>query len=230
MPVERIAISQQAGEWLFKDSAYKLYPNGVDTVRFSFSEEHRKNIRNEFKCGDKTVIGHVGTFIPIKNHNFLVKVFKEYHRRHANSVLWLVGEGPNLKHIYEVVKENGLEDSVLFLGRRNDIDVVYAGMDMFLFPSIYEGLGNVVLEAEAEGLPCLISNSIPQEILVAQNTKSLSLSDSPEIWCDTIDDLLNITYNRKQGCELIEHRGWSTIEEIDRLQELYQSMQNNKLA
>lgn len=224
MDVEHIAISNQAGEWMFKGIPYKVYPNCVDTAKFYYHEDMRYKIRHEFKCEGRKIIGHVGTFIPTKNHEFILSVFEEIHRRDKSFVLWLVGEGPLKEKIINLAEEKGLKDSVFFLGRRDDMEVIYSGMDMFLFPSIYEGLGNVVLEAEAEGLPCLISDGIPQETLIARNTSSLSISDSPAKWASEIISLMNMNIDRSSGKKTIEDAGWSVEVEIERLQNLYLSL------
>ena len=230
MPVQRIAVSKQAGEWMFKGSEYKVYPNRIDPVRFTFSEESRAKIRSELNCADKTVIGHVGTFITTKNHVFVLRVFEAYHAKHPDSVLWLVGEGQLKEQIRDQVNAKGLEDAVYFLGRRDDMETVYAGMDFFLFPSIYEGLGNVVLEAQAEGLPCIISAGIPQETLIAANALSKDLGAPVTEWVEAVDELLDIHLDRKDGSNRIRNAGWSVQEEVVKLQALYVSTYNTAEA
>lgn len=223
MTVERIAVSEQAGKWMF-DLPYKVYPNGVDTQRFKYSTKYRNKTRKELDCQDSIVIGHVGTFTQTKNHVLIINVFENFHKRHIDSVLWLVGDGPLKNNIKDMVNDRGLLNSVRFLGRREDVETLYSGMDLFLFPSFKEGLGNVVLEAESEGLPCLVSDSIPQEILVDDNSKALSLNDPIEKWTNAIEELLSINNRREEGYKTIHDAGWSVKEEVLRLQCLYSSI------
>ena len=221
-PITRIAVSPMAGEWLFGKSPFEVYHNGVDTKRFAFSEVNRSMVRRNMKCEDKKVIANVAAFLPAKNHIFMINTFEAYQRAYPNTVLWFIGDGPLRDQAEQQVKEKGLEESILFLGKRNDLPELYAGMDMLWFPSVYEGLGNVVLEAESEGLPCLLSDCIPQDTLIMDNAFSFSLNATTEQWIEKIHETINAqTPDRKICNRIVAEKGWSVEAEIKRLEELY---------
>ena len=148
-----MCCSELAGRWLFGDKEYDrgnvyLLNNAIDLDKFKYDENIRKEKRKELNISDDTlVIGHVGRFVEQKNHRFLIDIFNEVHKERKNSILLLAGQGPLVEEIHEKVNELGLNESVRFLGQRKDIDKLYQAMDLFLFPSLYEGLGMVAVEA-----------------------------------------------------------------------------------
>lgn len=194
------ACSKNAGVWLFgkracKKSNFYILNNAIDTEIFTFNEEIRLEKRNEFEISDKFVIGHVGRFHTQKNHGFIIDIFKEVYDENKNTVLMLVGDG-DLRHlIEEKVNKLGLIDNIIITGVRSDIPELYQAMDLFLFPSLYEGLGMVAIEAQASGLPCIIANTIPEEVYITSLVETLSLKDSANLWAKHV---LNYTngYNR----------------------------------
>ena len=225
MDLTRIAVSIMAGQWLFGNSDYEIYPNGVDTENFKFSEEKRVRIRKEFGCEEKTVIANVGAFLPVKNHRFMVNAFEEYLKINPDSSLWFIGDGPLREEIETLVRQKKLQEHILFLGVRNDMSDLYAAMDLFWFPSLYEGFGNVVLEAECEGVPCLLSDCIPQDTMVADNTFSFSLDKSLNDWALKINDAVKEQIQNRENCyKEMEMKGVSVKDEILRLETLYRSM------
>lgn len=141
-------------------------------------------------------IGHVGRFNEQKNHTFLIDIFKEINQLNPNTFLLLIGSGPLEQSIKDKVRNENISN-ILFLGGRDDINILMSNIfDIFLFPSLYEGLGIVLLEAQASNLQCLISDTIPQEVtIIKENIKYLSLRESPEKWAET---LLNILNNRSE--------------------------------
>ena len=170
------ACSELAGRYLFGNKAFdrgdvKIIHNAIDIDKFKFDEVTRKKLRKEFGIKDSTVvIGHVGRFVQQKNHTFLVDVFKEYHKKNPDSKLLLVGSGPLEDEIKKKVKRLGLDDSVLFLGQRDDINKLYSVMDIFCLPSLYEGLPVVGVEAQAAGLPCVFSDKITNDTVITKDT------------------------------------------------------------
>ena len=225
MDVTRIAVSAMAGQWLFGSSPFKVYHNGVITNNFVYTQTNRDAIRSEVDCESKQVIGNVGAFLPAKNHTFMVEAFQVYHKRHPDSVLWFIGDGPSRKDIESLVAQKGLSDSVFFFGVRKDMAKLYAGMDLFWFPSLYEGFGNVVLEAECEGVPCLLSDCIPGDAMIMDNTFSFSLKRSLDAWADKMEEAISAQHPNRENCyKEVEAKGASVEAEIKRLEELYESM------
>ena len=153
-----MCCSELAGRWLFGDKAYdsgKVYllNNAIDLDKFKYNESLRKEKRKELGIGEDTlVIGHIGRFVAQKNHTFLIDIFNELHKKNHNSLLLLVGQGPLKEEIENKVKELKLNDSVRFLGQRNDANELYQAFDVFCLPSLYEGLPVVGVEAQATGL------------------------------------------------------------------------------
>ena len=178
------ACSELAGRYLFGNKTFdrgevKIIHNAIDIDKFRFDEVVRKKLRKEFGIKNSTiVIGHVGRFVQQKNHTFLVDVFKEYHKKNPDSKLLLVGSGPLEDEIKKKVERLDLEDSVLFLGQRDDINKLYSVMDVFCLPSLYEGLPVVGIEAQATGLPTIFSNRISKEVIVSSYAKIVSIQDT----------------------------------------------------
>lgn len=169
------ACSELAGRYLFGNKTFdhgevKIIHNAIDLDKFKFDPEARKKLRKELDIKEKTVvIGHVGRFVKQKNHDFLIDVFKEYHTKNPDSKLLLIGTGPLEEKIKAKVKKLNLPDSVLFLGQRDDTNKLYSVMDVFCLPSLYEGLGMVLIEAQTNGLPCVASDKVPKEAKITEN-------------------------------------------------------------
>lgn len=175
--------SEVAGRWLFGDKLYDrnqvmLINNAIDIEKFAYNKEEYNKIREELKLDDKLVITHVGRFVQVKNHRLLIDIFNEIHKINSQSILLLAGDGPLLEDIKEKVNKLNLSDSVRFLGIRNDINELMKGTDIFLLPSLYEGLPVVGVEAQAAGVLCILSKNITKEIKIIETTKFIDISDS----------------------------------------------------
>ncbi len=185
--------SELAGRWLFGDKLYdrnqvRLINNAIDIEKFMYNKEERNKIRNELKLDDKLVVTHVGRFVEQKNHRVLIDIFNELHKVNSQSILLLAGEGPLLENIKEKVKQLNLLDSVRFLGVRNDISEIMQGTDIFLLPSLYEGLPVVGVEAQASGALCILSNNMTKETKITETTKFIDISDSHKALAEFILD------------------------------------------
>ncbi len=225
LPVHRIAVSPMAGKWLFGKAPFAVYYNGIDTQRFQFSQEARSRARQALDCGEDVIIGNVGVFFPAKNHPFMLEAFPEIRKRVPNAKLWFVGDGPLLEGIQRQVEEKGLTPWVRFLGKRSDMPDIYAALDFFWLPSLYEGFPNAALEAQCEGLPCLISDCIPQDVLRLENAAGMSLKKKPEEWAEKIVQMLAARReNRREAAAEINEKGFSVEQEILRLERLYASL------
>lgn len=186
-PTRRMACSRHAGEWLFgKGVDFDVVPNAIELDRFAFDPEARAELRAELDVsGDQLLVGHIGRFMPQKNQGFLLEVFAEVLRRDPSAVLAMAGEGPQLAEMEERAVALGVSGSVRFLGQRADAARLYSAFDVFCLPSLYEGLGMVAVEAQVAGLPCLLSEAVPQEADVTGACRFLSL-DSLTVWINEI--------------------------------------------
>lgn len=217
-----LACSRTAGNWLYGKAFYTIINNAIDVDKFQYNESTRKKVRQELKLQDEVLIGHIGHFTPPKNHFFLIDIFKAYHDINSNSKMLLVGEGVDFDKVMKKVKRDGLEDSVIFMGRRNDCDRLYQAMDLFLLPSKWESLGIVTLEAQAAGLPCLVSDVVPTETMCSNRIFYQSLESTPQIWASLINEIVLHNYNRHTGIpEKIKEKGFDIFEESKKVKDLY---------
>ncbi len=180
----RFACSDKAAEWLFgskADSAEIIY-NAIDASRFEFNAQVRDEVRKELGIEGKTVVGHIGNIQYPKNQIFLVETFAEFAKLEEDSVLLIIGTGPDEDAVRQRVDELSITDNVRFLGIRSDVERLVQAMDIFVFPSLYEGLGIVLIEAQFSGLPCVASDSISRMAVIAQNTQMLDLSLGAKEW------------------------------------------------
>jgi len=181
----KIAPSQLAADFMFgKKAKVKLLNNGVDLSFFRFYPEDRIRIREEFGLGDQLVIGHVGRFHEQKNHRYLLEVFKGILEKRNDAVLLLVGTGSLEGQIRKWIAELGLQDRVIMAGQRFDIPQLLSAMDVFVFPSLHEGMPNTVIEAQATGLPCVIADTITREANITGLVQYLPLTSSASQWTE----------------------------------------------
>lgn len=214
------ACSKSAGEWLFgKKNNFHVLNNAIDTAKFIFNDKIRDEKRKELNIKNKLVIGNVGRFHIQKNHTFLIDVFKEIHDKNEDAVLLLVGDGELRSSIEKKIKILKLVDNVILTGVRSDIPELLQAMDVFVFPSLFEGLGIVVVEAQAAGLPCIVADTIPKEAYLTDLIENLSLEDSLAIWADKI--LEHINHKRKDTYQEIVKCGYDIKETVKWLEEFY---------
>ena len=192
----KIAPSDLAAEYTFgkrqvRNGDVKFLHNAVDIDVVKYDGGDRVNIRRELGIEDKLVVGHVGRLNRQKNHMFLLDIFGEIKKRNGNAVLVLVGKGELESDIRAKITEMGLTDSVIFTGVRSDVPALMSAMDVFVFPSFYEGMPNTVIEAQATGLPCVIADTITREADITGLVKYLSLSDTAERWSEEAMSLVS---------------------------------------
>lgn len=227
-----MCCSELAGRWLFGNKEYDkgnvyLLNNAIDLDKFKYNESLRKKKRKELSIKDNAlVIGHIGRFVAQKNHDFLIDIFDEIHKKNNNSILLLAGQGPLMEDIKNKVKELNLEDSIKFLGQRNDANELYQAFDVFLLPSLYEGLPVVGVEAQAASLLCYLSDDMTKETKVLDITKFMSLNNTPEEWADNIlDDVKK--YKRIDTSKEMTAKNFNIKEEAKKLEEYYLNLYNN---
>ena len=210
----KIERSDLAAEYTFGKNAtangeVHYLNNGLDLNVYSFSEEKRKRIQGEFGLQGKFVVGHVGRFSKQKNHEFLIDIFYELKKQKDNAVLLLVGNGELKQNIEGKAKALGIADSLIFAGIRSDVPDLLSAMDVFVFPSFYEGMPNTVIEAQATGLPCVIADTITKEAGVTDCVHFMSLVDSAEKWVDKIlESKNNNIVDRSLYSKVMKNRGY----------------------
>lgn len=189
------ACSKAAGEFYYGKEAVesglvKVIPNAIDLKKYKFNQIIRDKVRKILNIEDKFVVGHIGRMAPPKNQKFLLQIFKKVKKERTNSILLMIGNGPLKKEIESEIKRLNLQDSVILLGVRNDVPNLLMAMDVFLLPSLYEGLPVVCVEAQATGLRCVLSDNITKEVDCG-NCEFISLNQSLADWKDNIINLSN---------------------------------------
>ncbi len=180
------ACSIEAGEFLFGDKEYYVMNNGLYFEKYRFNDEVRNKIRSEHGLDGKYVVGHIGRFAPQKNHTFLFDAFSELLKINKDAALLLVGEGELLEDTKAQAAKLGIDDKVIFYGTTDRVYEVVQAMDVFAFPSIFEGLGIVALEAQASGLGCVASTEVPQKAKCVNNMEFLSLTGNERKWAERL--------------------------------------------
>lgn len=200
---------------------YKVLNNAIDTKAFAFNLEVRRAVRKQFGYEDNAIVlGHVGRFTPEKNHEFILNVFQSVLKKNGLGQLILVGDGPLRNHIQQTAKNMGIVDRVIFTGVRDDVHQIMQAMDVLVFPSLYEGLPVTLIEAQASGLPCVISDRIPDECIITDGVISVkSLNDSAEVWSEHIME--RIQEQREDRAEVVRAHGYDIAKTAKWLGEFY---------
>ncbi|MGM8364843.1 glycosyltransferase family 1 protein [Virgibacillus sp. W0181] len=205
------ACSSSAANWLYgKDSdATFILNNGIETDKYSFSPQVRNEVRSQLKLKNETfVIGHVGRFSKQKNHLYLIDAFAEFSKSHPDAMLILVGDGLLKTKIMERINQLGLDAKIKLLGVREDIHRLLQAFDLFVFPSLHEGLPVTLIEAQSAGLPCLISDTITSEVDIGMGLiQQLSLVDK-STWVNKMIDQMHVTKTRKIDMGIFYEKGY----------------------
>ena len=181
---DALACGEGAGHWLFSGRPFLVIPNGKDINKFAFDPQARMEYRKKYGLEKKIVIGHVGNFIRLKNHFFLIDAFRELAATDCTYQLVLIGDGPLRPEIEHRIWEYGLQERVLLAGRTHDVPHFLQAMDIMALPSLYEGLPNVVLEWQIAGLPCIVSDKVTSECKVTELVSFVPLEDGPAAWAE----------------------------------------------
>ncbi len=192
-----LACGQAAGAYLYGEELFCqkgiVIPNGVDVEQMGFHPDVRQEYREKMGLEGSFVIGHVARLAEVKNHAFALKIVDQLRRTVPNVKYVIVGEGPEEKNISEAIIQRNLQDHVLMLGKRSDVQDLQNAFDMILFPSLYEGLPVALVEAQMNGLPCVISDNVSVEARLTENTKYLPLSLGAAGWAEEIQRYTNIS-------------------------------------
>ena len=214
-----------SANWLYgyknaRSDKCRLIHNAIDLDKFSYKADVRNRIRTELNVENKFVILHVGMFDNRKNHIFLIKIFYEFQKNNPDAILLLIGDGELMAEIIELVKSLQINDKVIFLGRKDNVNEFLMASDYFILPSKNEGLGIVLVEAQACGLQCLVSEAVPQEVNITGLVKWYKLENSSQEWARQIDKLAKRSNTRDQ---LIEGQ-YDIKTEAKKLADIYENL------
>lgn len=210
------ACSEIAGKWMFGNNNFSILNNAIDTSKFIYNKSKEYELRKHLNLTNNFVVGHIGRFNPQKNHDFLIDIFYELYKSDNTAKLVLVGSGDLQKTIENKVENYGLTHNVLFLGSRDDVHEILQTFDVFVFPSLYEGLGIVAIEAQCAGIPCIVSDTVPEDAKIASEFNYLSLNSSAKRWAkeiikyknfqktDTSDNIINAGYDISEKAKWLE--------------------------
>jgi len=222
-----LSCSNEAGEWLFgKGSNFIIFKNGIDIKKFNLDLMIRDNYRKKLFIENKLIIGNVARMNYEKNHEFLIDIFFEIQKKKPDSVLLLIGDGNLRKKIENKVKKYCIEDKVIFLGVVSNVNEIINAMDIFVFPSFYEGLPVTLIEAQANGLKCIVSDRITKEVKITNLVDFLPLEKGAKYWADFI--LNSIDYERKNRYDEIVKSGFDIKENTKWLENFYFDIVNKK--
>lgn len=212
-----------AGKWLFgrrNRKKFVMMNNAVDAENFRWDSNMAKHLRREWGLDGKFVICNVGRFNTQKNHSFIIDIFNLIHYQNPNAVLLLAGDGDLMERTKMKVENLGLADCVQFLGIRPDINDILLASDVFLFPSLYEGLPVTLVEAQASGIKCVISDTVPKDCLITKNIDVVPLSETTGVWADAVLKYAD-GYKRKDTYGTIAEKGFDIKENAAWLEEFY---------
>lgn len=202
----KLAGEDVFGEYAMKQGRVKIIHNAIDVKRFAFDEQKRQEARDALKITDKLVLGHVGRFDYQKNHPYLLEVFAEVCKKRSDAVLLLLGDGAARQAMEERCRELGIADLVKFLGNRKDTERYYQAMDVFLLPSFFEGLPGVLVEAQAAGLACIVSDTVTREAEATDLVSWLSIDEPPERWAEEV--IKQAAYARRDTSKELTEAGF----------------------
>ncbi|MFG6496244.1 glycosyltransferase family 1 protein [Fictibacillus sp. UD] len=227
------SCSDLASKWMFNkqvlnSNSYRIINNGIQTSIFSFNKEKRNMVRDNLGLDEKFVVGHVGRLTYPKNHEFLIDIFNEYLKTEPNSVLLLVGDGELRSQIEKKIKDLNLENKVILTGKRDDISELLQAMDVFIFPSHFEGLPVTLVEAQASGLPCIVSDNVTKQVKITDNIAYVKLDNTISTWIETIFEFKKRHIRRDRSEYIIKAR--FDIETIAQdLQDFYLNCSHSKM-
>ena len=205
----------------WKKDAAIIIKNGINIERFMFNKNLRERKRKELACGDKFIVGNVARLNANKNQNFAIEIMRELVKLRPNAEMWFVGQGPILDALQVKTHQLNLQDKIRFLGVRSDVNELLQAMDVFLFPSISEGLPVSCVEAQAAGLPCVFSDGFDPNTVITENCKVISLQQNPKNWAEAINSFVN--FRREDTSGEIRNAGYDVQETAKWLERFYLS-------
>ncbi|AKN31954.1 glycosyl transferase family 1 [Clostridium carboxidivorans P7] len=219
------ACSDDAGKWLFgnnviKKNNYRVIKNAIDAEKYVFNEAKRNEMRKALGIEDKFVVGHTGSFSYPKNHKFLIDFFYQVQKKNKNVILLLVGDGELRPQIEKQINSLDIKDKVILTGIVPNVNDYMQVMDVFVFPSMFEGLGIVTIEAQAAGLLCIVADTVPKEAFITNLIEKISLSEGLEVWADKV--LKCTKYKKRNTFKEIRSAGFDVVEEANVFEAFYE--------
>ncbi len=223
------ACTEESARWACPalDLPYTLIPHAINAPAYRFDAQVRAEVRAHYGLTDCLVVGQVGRLAYQKNQSFLLEAFARLHQREPRARLVLVGDGPNLLTLEAKAVDLGVEDEVLFLGHRDDVPRLLMAFDLFAMPSHFEGLGMAAVEAQAAGLPCLLSSAFPKAAAIAPNVTFLAPED-PDLWAERMLDILEAPAERPDHLDLIRRAGYDITDAAERLTSRFEQLTAEK--
>jgi len=221
-----IACGGLAGEWLFPEREYLILPNGRKLEEYKYNFEVRKKIQKEYDLEDTLVVGHVGRFNISKNQKFVVEIFEELLKIRKDVKMVLMGDGALFQSIKESAARKGLDDRIIFTGSVGNISEMLSAMDVMILPSLHEGMPLVVMEWQAAGLPCIISDNITKECAVTELVHYLPLSAGAKKWAEMLDQISKEKTDRKLSIwrDKLRAAGYDIEDNARELRALYEQL------
>lgn len=214
------ACSYEAGQWMFKGAKNIAYiNNSIDSEKYIYNRVTDKRLRAQYDLNDNLVVAHIGRFTKQKNHQKLIEIFKEISDVEPNAKLVLIGKGELEGKIKAEIKKMGIQNKILFLGEVSNVNEILQMVDVFIFPSFYEGLGIVAIESQAAGIKTFVSENIPREAFITTDIFEIDLSVSASMWAEKI--LRELPYKKKNNYKAIVDNNYDIVTEAKTLEEFY---------
>lgn len=222
---DAIACSKEAGEWIFGENNFTILPNGIDVKKYKYSHDTKEKKKKELNLGNNYIIGHVGLFNEQKNHEKLFQIFAEIKKEYSEAKLLCVSGSKTIPNNIKVLIETyKIIDDVIILQDRQDVAEIYQAMDLFVFPSKWEGLGIVTIEAQASGLYCIVSDKVPDSIDITSNVTHVCLDISAEKWAEIVKKHLNDNINRESMNDVVYNSIYEINSCANKLFDIYNEM------
>lgn len=220
LSTDRIACSINSGKFLFKNRKFNIIYNAINAKKFYYNNDFNKILREKYKLEDQIVIGHVGRFAPVKNQAFLLSVLENLLKINKSFKLIFIGDGETKEDIRNLVKRKNLENNVIFVDTTKEVYKYYSVFDIFILPSLFEGLPLVAIEAQYNGLPVILSKSrITKEVVISNNVHFLDLDLGAEHWAHILYKL--VKNNKRSNTRNILCNNYDVCFQAQKLEEYY---------
>jgi glycosyltransferase involved in cell wall biosynthesis len=219
---DALACSDVAGEWIFGRGNYEVLNNAIDLEKFAYNSSLRMTVRKELGISDEQyVIGQIAKMSEQKNHELSIELFYRVYQTNHNATLMLVGDGNLRGKIQQMVKEKGLDNAVIFTGMRKDNYRLLQAMDVFILPSKWEGLPLAVLEAQANGLRCIVSDKVSKQVAVLDNLEFCPIEQAEQLWANAVGKMVSSRVGQEEINLRFREKGFEIKTEANKLRELY---------